>query len=126
VTRATVLVVDDEPLNRELLRRVLFRDYLVLEAPDADSALTHLRETNIDVILCDQIMPGRTGTDLIREVRRQYPRTVALLLTGYEDAPDVAAACREGVVFAVVAKPWGTTQLKEAIARAVTASRNLS
>jgi two-component system response regulator HupR/HoxA len=115
----TVLIVDDEPLNRELLRRVLGRQYRVLEAGDATQALAELARGPVDVMLCDQVMPGRSGTDLAREARRRYPATVSLLLTGYEDAPDVGAACREGVVFEVVGKPWAAHELKAAIARAV-------
>jgi two-component system, NtrC family, response regulator HupR/HoxA len=115
----TVLIVDDEPLNRELLRRVLFREYRILEAGDAEQAMGELGKAPVDVILCDQVMPGRSGTDLAREVRRRYPRTVALLLTGYEDAPEVGRACRDGVVFEVVGKPWAAPELKAAIARAV-------
>jgi two-component system response regulator HupR/HoxA len=116
-----VLIVDDEPLNRELLRRVLGRAYDLREAGDADEALRALAAAPVDVILCDQVMPGRSGTDLAREVRRRYPHTVALLLTGYEDAPDVGAACREGAVFEVVGKPWTAADLKAAIARAMNA-----
>jgi two-component system response regulator HupR/HoxA len=116
----TVLIVDDEPLNRELLRRILFREYHILEAGDAEQAMRELGEAPVvDVILCDQVMPGRSGTDLAREVRRRYPKTIALLLTGYEDAPEVGQACRDGVVFEVVGKPWAAAELKAAIARAV-------
>lgn len=115
----TVLIVDDEPLNRELLRRVLFREYTILEAGDAEQAMCELDRMPVDVILCDQVMPGRSGTELAREVRRRYPRTIALLLTGYEDAPEVGLACRDGVVFEVVGKPWAAPDLKAAIARAV-------
>ncbi len=119
-----VLVVDDEPLNRDLLRRVLYRDYRVLEACDADGALRIIGEAAVDVILCDQVMPGRSGTDLAREVRRRSPRTVALLLTGYEDAPDVTRAFTEGVIFEVVGKPWVPAQLKEVLLRAVELSQS--
>ncbi len=115
----TVLIVDDEPLNRDLLRRVLYREYHILEAGDAEGALGELGKAAVDVILCDQVMPGRSGTELAREVRLRYPRTVALLLTGYEDAPEVSVACRDGVIFEVVGKPWAAPQLKDAIERAV-------
>jgi two-component system, NtrC family, response regulator HupR/HoxA len=119
----TVLIVDDEPLNRDLLRRVLYREFRILEAGDAEGALRHLEAAAVDVILCDQVMPGRSGTELAREVHRRYPRTVALLLTGYEDAPEVSVACRDGVVFEVVGKPWAAAHLKDAIARAVKLAR---
>jgi two-component system response regulator HupR/HoxA len=118
-----ILIVDDEPLNRDLLRRVLFREYQVLEAPDAETALGMLVDRRVEVILCDQVMPGKSGTELAREVRERFPATVALLLTGYEDAPEVEKACRDGVVYEVVGKPWITTQLKEVLERAVKVSR---
>jgi two-component system response regulator HupR/HoxA len=119
--RPTILIVDDEPMNRDPLRRVLFREYRILEAGDAEEAMRLLGEApgSVNVILCDQVMPGRSGTELAREVRRRYPHTVPLLLTGYEDAPEIGAARREGVVFDVVGKPWAAPELKAAIARAV-------
>jgi two-component system response regulator HupR/HoxA len=117
--RPAILIVDDEPLNRDLLRRVLFRDYRVLEADHAEAALRVLDEHAVAVVLADQVMPGRSGTDLARDVRARGLRTVVLLLTGYEDAPEVLRALREGVIHDVVGKPWNTARLKELLARAV-------
>jgi CheY-like chemotaxis protein len=119
MTLPTVLIVDDEPMNRELLKRVLFREYRIVEAGDGEAALVELARQSVDVVLCDQVMPGLSGTDLAREVRRRHPRTVSLLLTGYEDAPEVGLARREGVVTEVVGKPWAAPQLKQAIERAL-------
>ncbi len=121
----TVLIVDDEPMNRELLRRVLYREYQIVEAVDADAALGELGRRPVDVLLCDQVMPGRSGTELAREVRRRFPAVVALLLTGYEDAPEVGLARRDGVVFEVVGKPWAAPELKQAIERAVSRRRSV-
>ena len=118
-----VLVVDDEPFNRDLLRRVLFRDYEVLEAYDADSAMTVLLGQAVDVIVCDHVMPGRSGAQLAREVRQMFPHTMALLLTGYEDAPEIGEARRDGVVLDVLGKPWAPARLKQAIADAVRLAR---
>jgi len=121
--KPSVLVVDDEPFNRDLLRRVLFREYEVLEAYDADSAMTVLLGQTVDVIVCDHVMPGRSGAQLAREVRRMFPRTVALLLTGYEDAPEIGEARRDGIVLDVLGKPWAPARLKQAIAEAVRLAR---
>ena len=46
--RPVVLVVDDEPLNRDLLRRVLYRDYRILEAGDAEAALALVDRLELD------------------------------------------------------------------------------
>src|SRR5262249_35204379 len=118
----TILIVDDEPLNRDLLRRLLYREYRVLEAADAESALAILGGGKVDVVLLDQVMPGRSGSALAREVQSRFPATVALLLTGYEDAPEVERARKEGVVFGVVGKPWTTGELRELLGRAVAAA----
>lgn len=115
----TVLVVDDEPLNRDLIRRVLFPEYEVREAADAQEAMVQLEEASVDILILDQLMPGRTGTELARDVRTRWPCTVALLLTGYEDTPEIDAARRDGAIFEVVGKPWLATQLRAALARAL-------
>jgi CheY-like chemotaxis protein len=64
--RPRLLIVDDEMLNRELLRRVLHRSYEIEEAEDAIQAINVLEQCGDDVrlILCDQLMPGRSGTEL--------------------------------------------------------------
>ena len=65
-------------------------------------------------------MPGLSGTELAREVQRLYPTVVALLLTGYEDAPEIREATREGVLAGVVAKPWVGAELKATLLQAIT------
>src|SRR5262245_10642024 len=103
---SVVLVVDDEPLNRDLLRRALFFDYEVHEAPDVSAALASLEQDGpAAVIVCDHMMPGLKGTDLIRTVQSRWPETVTVLLTGYQDLPEIQQVRRDGVVFAVIAKP---------------------
>lgn len=115
--RPCLLVVDDEPLNRELLKRVLTREYEVEEAADAQAALGVMerRGDDVRVILCDQLMPGRSGTQLAAEVSQRWPETYFILLTGYDDDPVVTAAVDQGHVGEVLAKPWRSKQLKERI-----------
>ncbi len=117
-----VLIVDDEPLNRELLRRVLQRQYDVIEAEDASAALDRLRERGSDVrvVVCDQLMPGRNGTELAPEVRQGWPEVRFILLTGYDDDPEVKRAHASGLIHEVVTKPWRGAALKELIAQHLT------
>ena len=115
--RVCLLVVDDEPLNRELLSRVLSREYDVEEAEDAMNALQVMekRGADIRVILCDQLMPGRMGTQLAEDVSQRWPGTIFMLLTGYDDDPVVSKAVAAGHVHEVLAKPWRGRVLKALI-----------
>jgi two-component system response regulator HupR/HoxA len=117
--RVCLLIVDDEPLNRELLRRVLYRDYEIEEAEDALHAIQVLerRDGDIELVLCDQLMPGRSGTQLAVEIRERWPDMHFILLTGYDDDPVVVAALERGDVAEVVPKPWRGQSLKECITR---------
>lgn len=116
----TILVVDDEPLNRELLRRVLQGSYAVEEAGDAAEALAWLElQKPVGLILCDHMMPGQTGTELAAVVRGRWPDLPFVLLTGYDGDPEVVAAHQAGLVREVVAKPWRAAQLKELVAQMV-------
>jgi two-component system response regulator HupR/HoxA len=111
-----LLVVDDEPENRDLLRRTLKRDFEVEDAEDAVAALAVLDRRPVALMLCDQLMPGKSGTELAAEVKRRWPATRVVLLTGYDDDPEVAAAHADGRVAAVVGKPWQAIRLRELIA----------
>ncbi|GAB4557592.1 MAG: hypothetical protein Tsb0020_01860 [Haliangiales bacterium] len=122
--RPRLLIVDDEMLNRELLRRVLHRAYDIEEAEDATQAVSVLEACDGDVqlVLCDQLMPGRSGTELAAEVRQRWPGIRFLLLTGYDDDPGVVEAIENGIIAEVVPKPWRGTNLKKRIANLLTAS----
>ena len=111
-TAKRILVVDDEPMNRELLRRVLQSLYTIEEAEDADRAVAVLEAGDFDVVLCDQLMPGRPGTELASDVKNRWPRTKFLLITGYDDDPQVLEAKAQGLVHEVVTKPWTARGLK--------------
>jgi DNA-binding response OmpR family regulator len=86
---ATILIVDDEPHVRALIRDTLeLEDHEVLEAVDGPSALSVLREADLpDCVVLDIMMPGISGLDVLTELRRQ-PATKELpviLLTAMSD-----------------------------------------
>jgi CheY-like chemotaxis protein len=116
--RPCLLVVDDEPLNRDLLRRTLKRDFEVIEAEDAREAMAVIdARADVALVLSDQLMPGRSGTELARELRVLRPTLPFVLMTGYDDDPEVAAARDEGWVAEVIAKPWQAPALRGLLAR---------
>jgi response regulator RpfG family c-di-GMP phosphodiesterase len=117
--RRVLLVVDDEQLNRDILKRLFYTQFEIIEAPDGLAAQKILEERPIDVIISDHLMPGMSGAELARVAHSRFSETVMLLLTGYDDDPLVTTASREGAIFEVVAKPWQMKPLKDAVARAI-------
>jgi DNA-binding NarL/FixJ family response regulator len=72
-----ILLVDDHPVVRQGIRSILtdrFRDAVVAEAGDAPSALREVDTAPWDVVLLDISMPGPSGLDLIKQLRREHPR----------------------------------------------------
>jgi response regulator RpfG family c-di-GMP phosphodiesterase len=117
--RRVLLVVDDEQLNRDILKRLFYTQFEIIEAGDGLAAQKTLEARPIDVIISDHLMPGMSGAELARVAHTKWPTTVILLLTGYDDDPLVTTASQAGAIFEVVAKPWQMKPLKEAVARAL-------
>ncbi len=68
---ATVLVCDDQPVLRNLVRAALGENgYEIVEAQDGDEALKLAQRVRPDLIVLDMVMPGRTGLEVLAEVRK--------------------------------------------------------
>ena len=68
---ATILVVDDEPSIRSLLKRFLSKSgYMVLESADGRDALEQLSQTKVDLLISDIVMPERDGLEILRSLRK--------------------------------------------------------
>jgi CheY-like chemotaxis protein len=97
--RPTVLVCDDEPVLRMLVRATLDQgDYTVIEACDGDEALACTRASRPDLILLDMMMPGRSGSDVLRQLRADpaTAETPVIMLTARAQASDREAMNRAG------------------------------
>jgi CheY-like chemotaxis protein len=89
--RPTVLVCDDEPVLRMLVRATLDQgDYTVVEACDGDEALARTHSEQPDLILLDMMMPGRSGSDVLRALRADPATadTPVIMLTARAQASD--------------------------------------
>lgn len=121
----TVLVVDDEVRSQEALRRTLEEDFTVFCASDAESALAILEREGegIQIVLCDQRMPGRTGVHFLAEVRERWPDAVRLILSGYTDSEDIIAGINQAGIWQYLLKPWQPEQLLLTLQSAASAWR---
>lgn len=104
--RPTVLCVDDEIRSLQTLERTLDEEFDVLTASSANEALALLEQHDVQVILCDQRMPDRTGVELLTEVRERWPQTVRLILSGYTDSEDIIRGLNEAGILQYITKPW--------------------
>ncbi len=117
-----VLLVEDEPAVRMVLKRALARQGLRVEvAADGQAALALLDDgLAIDVLVSDVMMPGIDGVDLAARAVRQQPGLAVVLMSGFAELPLHRAADAQGVEF--LSKPFAMTDLTGAIATAYDAS----
>jgi DNA-binding response OmpR family regulator len=82
-----ILVADDDKTCRVSIQKVLEREgHMVETAEDVDGALEALRIHNFDLVVCDYRMPGKTGLDLLIELKRRQASVPVLMVSAYADA----------------------------------------
>lgn len=87
--KARILLVDDLPTNRLMLKAALAADgYDLVEAGDGEQALAVIAGGGVDVVITDHLMPGLTGMDLLRDLRRRFDgdRLPVMVVSGEDDA----------------------------------------
>ena len=106
-----VLVVDDEPVVRDAVRLVLgYEGYGVESAPDAEAGLAHPALAACRLLLCDLMLPGQSGLELLRQVRALRPELPIVMITGYATDANAERALAEGAT-AFLAKPFDDSEL---------------
>ena len=108
-----VLVVEDEPVVREAICRVLEHHGLrVAEASDGVAALLHPALHECRLVLCDLMLPGRSGFEVVSEIRRRRPEIPVVAITGCPTAENQSRASQAGAT-AFLAKPFDVGELLE-------------
>jgi adenylate cyclase len=119
MTPATVLLVDDEPRVLDALEALLAMEHRILRAEHAETALHHLREEDVAVVVSDQRMAGLTGTELLTRSRDVAPDTVRILLTAFTDTEALMDSINAAGVYHFLLKPWDPNELRHVVGRAV-------
>jgi signal transduction histidine kinase len=114
---ATILVVDDEEIIRELCGRAL-KDYNVLQAENGQDALDILEQRQVDLILVDVMMPVMNGLDLLQNVKERDPDQLVVVMTGYADKEIILRALKADADD-YIHKPINLLQLKSSIDKAL-------
>jgi CheY-like chemotaxis protein len=123
-----ILVIDDEAFVREALERVLKSPATtVVGAPDAAAGLALMRQSPVDLVIVDVVLPGMDGAAVVKEIRRDYPRVRIIAISGGGNIglsayrPEAIstnaylAACSKAGADGVLPKPFETAELRAMI-----------
>ena len=110
----TLLLVDDEVHVLSSLTRLLSKEgYQILVARSAAEAFELLALNEVQVIVCDQLMPTMSGTEFFDCVKDMYPTTFRIVLSGYTDLASIMDAINRGAIYRFYTKPWDNTLLRD-------------
>jgi DNA-binding NarL/FixJ family response regulator len=114
--RPQVLLVDDEPEVIFAIKEALFHEpYEIVGVGDPIEALRVLATQPFDVVVADEKMPSMGGAEFLVTVRRDFPSTVRIILTGHASVGSAVRAINEGAVYRYLLKPFPASALGEII-----------
>ena len=114
-----ILIADDDKTCRDTIQKVSEKEgHTVQTAEDVDSALDVLAAGQFDLVVCDYRMPGKTGIDLLLELKRQHSPVPVLMISAFADAATQATAIDLGAQ-AVLKKPIRRKDLVDRASRIV-------
>jgi two-component system probable response regulator PhcQ len=109
---ATILLVDDEPLVTDALKRALRREpYEILTATSGAAGQELLERHRVDVVISDEQMPGMSGSEFLSAVRKKFPHTIRMILSGQATLEAAVRAINEGEVYRFFLKPCNPADL---------------
>jgi DNA-binding NarL/FixJ family response regulator len=120
MAETTVMVVDDHPLFRQGLCRILATQEdikVIMEVADGEKALQLAKQLTPDVILMDINLPQMNGLEVTRELKQAAPEVAVIILTAYHDDEQLSRSGQAGAV-AYFPKDIPPRQLIEAIRQA--------
>ncbi|HRZ86609.1 MAG TPA: sigma-54 dependent transcriptional regulator [bacterium] len=119
----TILIVDDEQNTREGLKSALEHDdYAIRLAASAEEALSVLQEEQVDLMITDLLMPGKSGIELMDEARKISPETLCIMITAYGTVETAVEAMKAGA-YDYLTKPINIDRVEILVKRALASKR---
>ncbi|MGI8495627.1 MAG: sigma-54-dependent transcriptional regulator [Pyrinomonadaceae bacterium] len=119
MSRANILVVEDEELMRSILRRLLEgEEFRVLSADSAETALEIFSNEEIGVVLTDIKMPGMDGLELLDQIKSIDGETPVIIMTAYSSVDSAISALRKGA-YDYITKPFVNEDLLQTVKNAL-------
>ena len=116
-----ILIVEDEIAIRRVLIKILTEensDFIISEAPDGLEAIDHIKNNEIDLILCDIKMPKKDGIEVLEYAKRIKPETPIIMISGHGDLDTAVETMRLGA-FDYISKPPDLNRLLTAVRNAL-------
>jgi FixJ family two-component response regulator len=115
------LLVDDEVQVLKYFSKVYRDHFPVYSAASAEEAIELLdaHHGEIAVVIADQCMPGSSGVELLKTVRKRYPEIERILTTAYSELDILVEAINAGAVHSFVSKPWMMNEFDETLLKAL-------
>ena len=119
MTKASILIVDDEPIVREALRDWLVdAGYAVTTASTGEEALEITARQDFDLLILDVRLPGKTGIRVLQEIVQVKPQTKTIIITAYASPELRTEAMKLGAIH-YLSKPIAPDQLERRIQEAL-------
>ncbi len=120
--KAAILIVDDDPVIRNLMSSLLKLHYEVHAVEDVENALDRVQSQSYRLVITDYEMPGRNGLEAVEEIRKLSPFTQIIMVTG-SDPQTIRERALSAGVHSFFPKPFKVAELLGAIDRAMQQTR---
>ena len=133
--KKAIICIDDEIIVLQSLRNQLEDafglEYLIEVAESGQEALEvfndlRLRNYEIPVVICDYIIPGMNGDEILMRIHKLSPNTMKILLTGQAGVQGVINTINCANLFEYIEKPWTKSELNSAVKRAIESYENFT
>ena len=114
----TILIVDDDKSIRYSLKRMLEGSFAVFTSQNGEEALQRVEENAPDLIIMDIKMPGQSGIDVLKEIKKIDPKSLVILMTAYGTTETAIEAMKYGAFYYIV-KLFPIPQMKELVEKAI-------
>lgn len=113
-----IAFIDDEPRILRSLKMHFRQSHDVFITTDATELMQYVSANDVKVVVSDQRMPDKQGTEVLRDIKAASPNTIRILLTGYADLNAVIDSVNEGEIYRYITKPWQNDELKKIVNKA--------
>lgn len=124
-SKARILVVDDSPdICFLITSHFKLIGFVADTAQSGNEAMKRIDKNKYEIVICDIIMPGMKGTDLLQKVKKQYPMTHFIMITGYVSLEHLLTCMRYGADTCIFKPMDNFSELDDAVEKALDSMHN--